>query len=317
MRRRILISLLCVLACRSEKATLQSADTTVVAVNSRQKDSLETDSLVAAMPVIDSTSRITTDTSSVPAGAAPEKGGQNVERTRDSAIAFARGEANCAKAAPDSESAYFHGARPSREFFPDFFCFSLAGSVYALSSGGVGARMSPGQEPYPFMLSVDNGFDMSFVGYRVIGNRIYFLYEITDSEDGAGRLEAVDKTTLRDSWSKPAGVSFNISDPLMTDSAAYMTGINMVGKLRLSDGGFIWKHVFLDGGEKLPLPGMIYNSFDSTLLEKAVVRFVPNAATSQGADALVVDDKTGAIVSPAALKGQKPICPGTSRLCQI
>jgi hypothetical protein len=236
------------------------------------------------------------------------------QQMRDSAIAFATREPACAKAAPDSESAYFHGARPSREFFPDSFCFSLGGSVYAVTSSGDGFRLTGPEKPVQFKVSVENGFDMTFLAYRVIRNRLYFLYEMTDSEHGGGALEALDKNTLVPVWTKPPRVSFNTGNPLITDDAAYVTGINEAGKVRLSDGKFIWKHVFIGNFEPLP-PGVLYNAFDTPVLDEGEVRFVPDSATSRSAPVLLVDDKTGAIIAPDALKGQKPACTGEQSSC--
>jgi hypothetical protein len=236
------------------------------------------------------------------------------QQRRDSAIAFASREPDCAKAPADSESRYFHSARPSREFFADSFCFSVDGSRYTVTSSGDGFRLNPKEKPYPFRIRVDENFDMTFLGYRVIGSRLYFLYEMTDSEDGGGGLEAVDKRTLVPSWAKPAKISFNVGDPLITDSAAYMTGINEAGKVRLSDGKFIWKHVFIGGFEPLP-NGLLYNAFDTPVLDNGQVRFIPDSATSRSAPVLIVDDKTGLIVAPEMLKGQKPACTGEQPSC--
>ncbi|HEX6628141.1 MAG TPA: hypothetical protein VF105_09310 [Gemmatimonadaceae bacterium] len=324
--RAIVIALCFALACRSEKAATRVGDTAGGTSAMRVDAQLIAKSAgfsgfgdSAKIPAVPRETTRTTDSASGPIDTAGVSSTQvetpripTPEELRDSALAFARREPGCAKAAPDSEAKYFHGARPSREFFPDSFCFGLGGSIYTVTSTGAGFRLSPGSEPYPFTIAVDTGFDMSFLAYRMIGRRLYFLYEITDSEVGAGLLEPLDVSTLQPSWKGPARVSFNVGDPLITDSVAYMTGINQVGKVRLSDGKFIWKHVF--DGIHQQLPGMLFNAFDTPVLENGLVRFGADRSTSQAPD-LLVDERTGVVVSPDLIKGQKPACTGDQPFC--
>jgi hypothetical protein len=310
MRGSILIGLLCAMACRGEKTASTAAATTTVAPQRAPSDTLVPRSASPDSLLQTGDSNNTTESAGASANLHEMP---TPEQQRDSAIAFANRESDCAKAPPDSESGYFHGARPSREFFPDAFCFSIDGTRYVVTSSGDGFRISSANNPYPFRVSVEDGFDMTFLAYSVIGSRIYFLYEMTDSEDGGGGLEAVDKTTLRPSWAKPAKVSFNVGTPLITDSVAYVTGINEVGKVRLSDGKFVWKHLFFNNLE--PLPGLLYNAFDTPVRENGVVRFIPDSATSRTAGTLVVDDKSGVVIEPEVLKGQKPACTGEQPYC--
>jgi hypothetical protein len=302
------------MACGGEKTATKSAAATAVTAVQMPRETDTVTRATADSSLINSDSGRSTDSTGTSGNHAETPQVPTAEQRRDSAIAFANREPDCAKGPPDAEADDFHGARPSREFFPDSFCFSLDGLRYVVTSSGEGIRLSSTEKPYAFKLAVEENFDMTFLAYRVIGSRIYFLYEMTDSENGGAALEAVDKNTLRQSWIKPAKVSFNASTPLMTDSAAYMAGINEVGKVRLSDGKFVWKHLFFDKLE--PLPGFLYNAFDTPVRENGVVRFIPDAATSGGVPGpLIVDDKSGVIIAPDVIKGKKPACTGEQPYC--
>ena len=121
--------------------------------------------------------------------------------------------------------------------------------------------------------------------------------------------------TLAPVWLAPAAISANLGHPLFINSAAYLTGLNVVGKVRLSDGRLFWKHTFGNGLEKLPQGQMYFTQFDTPVLVGGIVRFPQDSAITPGGDTLVIDDASGIIISPAALKGHKPVCTGSERSC--
>ncbi len=236
--------------------------------------------------------------------------------THDSAVSLARSNPRCARAAPESAKDVFYEAQPSGEFFPDFFCFSIGGSLYTISSDGVGTRINARNERERFALRVEKNFDVNLVIYRTIGNRLYLMYQTTDSEYGGGYLDAFEISTLRPLWLTPASISANLGNPLLVDSAAYVTGMGVVGKVRLSDGKFFWKHIFGgEGLEKIPPPQQYLTAFDVPQRANGTVRFPQDTTVSPGGVTFVIDDASGVIVSPDILKGQKPLCTGNQPLC--
>jgi hypothetical protein len=206
-------------------------------------------------------------------------------------------------------------AEPSGEPEPQFFCFTLGGALYTISANGVGTRINALNGREPFALRIDKGFDVDLLNYRPIGNRLYFMYQTTDGEYGGGYLDAFTMSTLRPSWLTPAGISTNLGSPLILDSAAYVTGLDIVGKVRLNDGKFVWKHIFGDIFEKLPDASRHLTAFETPVLANGKARFPQSSRISPRGDTLVIDDASGVILSPEAIKGQKPLCTGSQPSC--
>jgi len=165
-------------------------------------------------------------------------------------------------------------------------------------------------------LRFEKNFDMNFLMYRTAGNRLYFMYETTDSEYGGGYLDAFERRTLSPLWLTPARIAPNLGYPLFVDSAAYVTGMGIIGKVRLSDGKFFWKHIFGgEGLEKIPPTQQYLTQFDVPVRANGTVQFPQDTTITPGGVTFVIDDASGIIVSPSVLKGQKPLCTGPQPLC--
>ena len=189
-------------------------------------------------------------------------------------------------------------AQGSSNVEPEFFCFALDSTIYGIEASGRGTRLGPGSQRRSFKVRVDSAFAIEGMLYQRYKNVLYVYYQISDGEDGAGLLDAVQLPTLRPQWPAPLRTTFNISPVLLDDTVAYLSSLNFVAKVDLRRGRFTWRHFFFH----LSPPGRHYYAFNTPQRVGPSVYFPekPLGVTLHLADTIVVDDRTGRVLGPAA-----------------
>jgi hypothetical protein len=218
------------------------------------------------------------------------------------ARAFAVSRPECRRGADVLEDSVHRAAAADDEHFPTYLCFHAGGAPHGVTGHGEGWRFADGAPPRPFRVRMLDDFDLESMRYAAADGRLYLLYQVTSGGDGMGYLDAFDGRTLQPLWSEPAAVSINLGSVLLAGSAGYATGLNVIGKLDLGTGAWLWKHRFCP--EALEAGHLI--SFELPRREAGRVVFREARMDDRAARVLVLDDATGAILAPAELRGPPP-----------
>ena len=192
--------------------------------------------------------------------------------------------------APQTISLFAHS---DNAFTPTVFCFQEGGAEYVIGADGTARRGE-----LAWRIPIDSTFSIEGLYYARRGAQLFLMYQVTDGDVGTGYLFAVDVGSLQGMWKTPVLISLNLSPPLLSDSVAYLAGLNVVEKVRLRTGALVWRHVFYN--EDLARSGRShFYSFRQPWVEDGLVHFPEKGVTSPTRlDTLRVVDSTGRIVSP-------------------
>lgn len=186
--------------------------------------------------------------------------------------------------------------------WPEGFCFTAAGATYGVASDGAALRIQPDGATHVFRLRMDKDLGLEKLYYHAAGDRLYFLYEGSSGGEGASYLDALRDSDLGPIWPAAMVLSFNLGPVLLADSVAYATGVGLVTRINLVDGSCAWRHqLYYEDMKGEPH----FNMFRLPVVEGGRVRF---AERDEPGRTIVVDDATGALLSPARWRHHAPDC---------
>lgn len=143
--------------------------------------------------------------------------------------------------APESEIVELTRLAREGEPFPERFTFRDGTSDYVVRSDGRGERVTRDGRRRRFRIEVEKDNRIERLYFLPCQGDLLLVYEMTDGETGIGAVTRLSGDSLRRKW-KASVLGFNVGVGLREGDDLYLTAIGFVGKLKLSDGRYAWKH---------------------------------------------------------------------------
>jgi len=122
------------------------------------------------------------------------------------------------------------------------FPFSTGSYSYSIDAGGRLVQSAPdGRRTECVLDFLDKSGKIQKIFVAKGEQGILLLIECGDSECGWGYLASWAEDTRKTVWATHL-VAFNIGQPLLESSAAYVSGCGYVAKISLRDGQIVWQH---------------------------------------------------------------------------
>ena len=140
-----------------------------------------------------------------------------------------------------------------------FFMFGTNGPGYTIRADGFAEQSGAGKHrPTNFTLRVGrNGHIVRFYFLEDEGD-LLLIYEGSDKRYGWGYVVRLNQKTLKSKWAAPVS-DFNLGPGLVEDSYLYFSASNLLAKIDLHSGAYVWqqedvqrKHALSFDGFRLP-----------------------------------------------------------------
>jgi hypothetical protein len=175
------------------------------------------------------------------------------------------------------------------------FKFSSKGDMFTIRYDGCGV-VEGMTERIEFKLELPETFTIYELSYLRVDRDLVLVYLLGSGIGGSGRICRLNGNTLLPKWEANV-MGFNLGEAVARGGFLYLSAINLVAKLDLHSGRFVWMHEKLD--QMFP---SAFNSFQRPILRGPNVLFteVLPPYASGSAITIVVEDETGRIVQPSS-----------------
>jgi len=122
-----------------------------------------------------------------------------------------------------------------------FFMFSTNGPGYTIRADGFAEQGGAGRRrPANFSLRVGrNGLIVRLYFLEYEGD-LLSIYEASDKRFGWGYVVRLNQKTLKNKWAAPVS-DFNLGPGLVEDNYLYFSAANLLAKIDLRSGAYVWK----------------------------------------------------------------------------
>lgn len=155
-------------------------------------------------------------------------------------VAFAQ-EPNRPSAAPEPQA--FAKVDSLGDGTRAFFMFATSGPGYTVRADGFAEQSAaPKGRPANFSLRVGrNGHIVRFYFLEHEGD-LLLIYEGSDQKLGWGYVVRLNQKTLKAKWTAPVS-DFNLGPGLVEGDYLYFSAANLLGKIDLRTGAYVWQQV--------------------------------------------------------------------------
>lgn len=200
-----------------------------------------------------------------------------------------------------AQECQFNRASSDNRWEPKNFWFELneekflidhKGNTEATYSNGIAKKIK---------IPLPENFYIETLQFSACLGDIIVVCQLNDGDNGCGRAFRLDRNRLNLKWYAEIR-GFNVGEPLLQNNHLYLTSIDWVGKLDVLRGKYNWQ---IDHLYNYP-PGW-YNAFEKPFIKEGKVYFaeIVDGPRKREPQTLIVDDKTGKILSGAPPKGEK------------
>ena len=138
------------------------------------------------------------------------------------------------------QTVFTKAPRAGEDKWRSFFMFPVSGHEYTIRADGRAESATGKVRAHNFSLKVDRGH-IEQVYYFEHDGDLLLLYELSDELNGWGYIIRLNQTTVKPKW--VAGVSgFNFGPTLVEANFAYLTAVDLIAKLDLQSGAYVWRH---------------------------------------------------------------------------
>jgi len=131
--------------------------------------------------------------------------------------------------------------RTGEDKWRSFFMFSAGGRDFTIRGDGF-AQCTPGRaRPLSFRLMLGREGQLERVYFLEHEGDLFLIYEATDQRYGWGYVERFDLRTMKRKWITPVS-AFNIGPGLVEDNSLYLAAANLVARIDLGSGRYVWQH---------------------------------------------------------------------------
>jgi hypothetical protein len=131
--------------------------------------------------------------------------------------------------------------RTGDDAWRSFFMFVASGHDYTIRGDGFG-QSTPGRaRPTSFHLTLGRQGRLERLYFLEHESDLILVYEATDQKYGWGYVERFDPGTMKRKWIAPVS-AFNIGPGVVEGNYVYLAAANMVAKMDLATGKFVWQH---------------------------------------------------------------------------
>ena len=201
--------------------------------------------------------------------------------------ASAQEQASQSNAAPE-QKAFTKVDRTGDEGYRSFFMFSTTGRGYTVRADGYAQGDTGKGRPSSFTLKVGRNGHMVRFYFLEHEADLLVIYEGSDQRYGWGYAARLDQRTMKLRWIAPID-GFNIGPSLVEGNYAYLTAANLLAKLDLQTGRYVWQQPELQ--KQYPLS---FEGFRLPSIQGERVLFQEDLARSKTVE---VDKTTGKILS--------------------
>ena len=172
-----------------------------------------------------------------------------------------------------------------------FYVFTVAGRQYTVRHDGRGEITGPiFNKLRNFFLKMDGAARLQRLYSSEAGNDLLLAYEVTNGKSGWGYMARFDPSTPAFRWFAPIA-STNIGPGLIEGNYVYVTGQDLLAKLDLQTGKYVWQQT--DLGKEY---GSVFAQFALPEINGATIVFPEAGARAR---TLEVDKATGRILKGA------------------
>jgi hypothetical protein len=139
-----------------------------------------------------------------------------------------------------SEPRAFTNVEVSGEGFRSFFVFSSDPFHYTIRSDGFAESDSGQRRRTNFNLRVGRNGYLVRVYFTEYEGDLVLIYEASDKQYGWGYVERLDQKTSKPRWLKAVS-GFNIGPGLVEGSYAYLSAADLLAKIDLRSGSYVWQ----------------------------------------------------------------------------
>jgi hypothetical protein len=204
--------------------------------------------------------------------------------------AVAQGEQGRARAAQPKPPAAFQEARRTGAVTSAVFEFELSGFAYRIAANGNGRRMKQ-RQTRRFNLKLDGGDYIERIYAAAYEGDLLLVCGVANGETGAGFVVRLEQPSMRALW-KQRIAAFNVGVPLRDGQRLYVTGIGLIGALKLHTGEYEWRHAGL-----YKRSGGSFVAFELPEVNGDEVLFRENPVYNMPGKSIRVNRKTGKIIS--------------------
>lgn len=141
-------------------------------------------------------------------------------------------------AAPEQKA--FNKVEVSGEGFRSFFIFSAEGFHYTIRADGFAESDSGQRRRSNFNLRVGRNGYLVRVYFTEYEGDLLLIYEASDKQYGWGYVARFDQKTSKPKWLKAVS-GFNIGPGLIEGSYAYLSAADLLAKIDLRSGDYVWQ----------------------------------------------------------------------------
>jgi PQQ-like domain len=139
-----------------------------------------------------------------------------------------------------SEQKAFNTVEVSGEGFRSFFVFSSEPFHYTIRADGFAESDSGQRRRTNFNLRVGRNGYLVRVYFAEYESDLLLIYEASDKQYGWGYVERLDQKTSKPRWLKSVS-GFNIGPGLVEGNYAYLSAADLLVKIDLRSGDFVWQ----------------------------------------------------------------------------
>ncbi|HEY6119764.1 MAG TPA: hypothetical protein VIV66_07385 [Pyrinomonadaceae bacterium] len=122
-----------------------------------------------------------------------------------------------------------------------FYTFTTAMRTYTIRQDGWSEGGSAKILRRNFQVKLGRKGQLTRFYYCELERDVLFLYEVKDGDFGWGFIERMDQTNLQPRW-VTAFNGFNLGPGLVDNNSAYLSASNLLARIDLGSGRYIWQH---------------------------------------------------------------------------
>lgn len=155
-------------------------------------------------------------------------------------------------------------AQPSAQFtrvdrtgddkWRSFFIFSTSDRRYTIRGDGLAESAFGATRPQNFHLSMGRSGHLDRVYFFEDEGDLLLIYEVSDQKYGWGYVERFDQKKLKPKWVAPVS-GFNLGPALVEFPYVYFSAANLLAKIDLRTGGYVWKQENFQSPSATPFDG--------------------------------------------------------------